>query len=105
MATKGDDRMKCSHCGEEIKDVTVHRFTHDGADTHSSEPILGGEDNTCYYLDIDKQATMFEFEDSYEDFIETISCPKCDKFPFSGSISIYQRAHVVFGISKEKGFE
>ena len=31
MATKGDDRMKCSHCGEEIKDVTVHRFTHDGA--------------------------------------------------------------------------
>lgn len=97
--------MKCNHCGEEITSVNIHRFTHDGGDTYSSEPILGGEDETCFYLDIDKQATMFEFEDSYEDFIDTISCPKCDKFPFSGSISIYQRAHVAFGISTKKGFE
>ena len=100
--------MKCNHCGEEIKEVVIHRFTYDGSDTYSNETILGGkEDNeeTCYYLDIDKQATMFEFEDSYEDFIQHVSCPKCDKYPFKGSVSIYQRAHVVFGISDKEEFE
>ena len=97
--------MKCSKCGKEIDSVRVHRFTYDGADTYTNEKILGGEDDTCYYLDIDKKATMFDFEDCYDDFITTISCPLCDKYPFDGSISIYNRAHVVFGISKEKQFE
>lgn len=97
--------MKCAKCGKEIDKVHVHRFTQDGADTYTGEEILGGEDETCYYLDIDKKATMFEFEDSYDEFITCISCPKCGKYPFEGSVSIYNRAHVVFGISEEKQFE
>ena len=97
--------MKCNKCGQEITNVIVHRFTYNGSDTYSNEPILGGEEETCYFIDIDTQATMFEFEDSYEDFIETISCPICDKYPFQGSITIHKRAHVVFGVSNKEEIE
>ena len=97
--------MKCNKCNEEIEYVKVHRFTYDGADLYTHEPILGGKDNTCNYIDIDTQATMFEFDDDYEEFTNQIYCPKCDKYPFKGSVSIFERAHVVFGISDKEDFD
>lgn len=97
--------MICKSCGQKIGDVIVHRFTWEGGDDESVEKILGGEDGSCYYLDIDMKATMFEFEDCFEEFISNIWCPLCKKYPFGGSVSIYKRAHVVFGVSEKSEFE
>ena len=94
--------MKCKHCNEEIKEVMVHFFTYDGADSYERAEILGGEEESCYYISVSKDATMFEFEDYYSDFMDNISCEKCNQNPFSGkSVTTYNFAHVVFGVSKE----
>lgn len=95
----------CENCKRKIKEVVVHRFNYDGSDGYTKEPILGGQDGSCHYLDIDTKATMFEFSNCREEFIKNISCPLCNKYPFKGSISIYKRAHVVFGIDEEEKIE
>ncbi|MDL2276368.1 hypothetical protein LJC02_01820 [Breznakia sp. OttesenSCG-928-G09] len=100
--------VKCKHCGEEISKVRCHVFNHAGGDDYADIEIQGGkEEGECYYLrGVSKDLTMFEFEDCYDDFISNISCPCCDGYPFEEkSISIYETADVVFGISDERGFE
>lgn len=96
--------MICNKCNKEIQYVRVHRFTYDGHDTWSTHPILGGDEGYCNFIDIDKGATMFEFDDSFEEFTTCIECPKCKQYPFKGSVTIEERAHVIFGISEEDDF-
>lgn len=102
-------KCTCKNCRKRIDYVIVHRFNRDGSDNESRETILGGDivdgSRTAYYLDIDKGASMFEFDNCYEEFTNHIWCPLCGKYPFAGSVSIYERSHVVFGISRKRDFE
>jgi rubredoxin len=98
--------MKCSSCGNEISAVKCHIFDFDGSGSHLLANIMGGEEGGCYFITVPKTATMFEFEDYFEEFKDHISCPVCDKFPFGkGSISIHEHSDVVFGVSDKDDFE
>lgn len=94
--------MKCKKCGNYIRTVNCHCFTREGADTYISIPIMHPR-GSCYYIQAPICCTMFEF-DNYSEFMECITCPKCDQFPFEEgtSINIYEFANVVFGQEIEK---
>ena len=97
--------MKCNKCGKSIKYVNCHYFNYVGTDSYEKIKIQGTKkDGSCYFIkDVEKTLTMFEFENSYEDFKDQISCPECDKFPFEDkSINIVQTATIIFGVSEEK---
>ena len=71
--------MKCSNCGEEITQVLVDTFEHDGTDR---DYLVDLEDigNDCYGITVSQNWTGYGLDE--EDQLETIACPKCHGFPF-----------------------
>ena len=99
--------MKCKSCGKYIKYVNCHHFAYDGSDSfHKAKINKAKEKGTCYSISAPKTCTMFEFEYSYDEFIENIECPECGKFPFKKdcSINTYEFADVVFGQEKDRTY-
>jgi len=98
--------MKCRSCKEKITHVNCHVFNRYGGDDSIKVGIHGGGRWGCYCIAVAKSATMFEFDDSIDEFKDNISCPKCHRFPFgNGSVSIHEYASVIFGISDKNEFE
>ena len=71
--------MKCNNCGAEIDHVLIDEFQYDGTDC-DRRAILENLGDDTYGLSTDHNWTGDEVDD--EDAFDTISCPKCRKFPF-----------------------
>ena len=96
--------MKCNKCGKEIEYALCHYFVpYDGSE-HYAKAYIPDVEEGCFYIEAaSTKFTMFEFIDSYEEFVNYVQCPECKKFPFEdGAIDIHWTATVVFGISKDK---
>ena len=48
-------------------------------------------------MNLDLNSTLLEFTDYYEEFIDCISCPICNEYPFKdGSIAVHKYVDLVF---------
>lgn len=99
--------ISCNKCKQNIDFVNVHYFDFNGSDTHEkADIIISDEPFGCNYIQVGSNATLNDFLDDYDDFIQHIWCPLCDEFPFKEkTISTYQITHVVFESGEERVIE
>ena len=99
--------ITCNKCGKEISQVHVHYFNFNGGDSYEKIDIVMKEnENECNYIQVCENATLNNFLDEYYEFIENISCPYCDKFPFKEiGIQVVEVKHIVFEYSDKKEIE
>ena len=101
--------MKCQNCKAEIDKVVCHHFHYDGSDSSITVEIgnNNASDELCQYITVPMSITAMEHweNDGAEDFVDSIYCPKCNKFPFGTvGIAIHQFADVVFHPSDKNEF-
>lgn len=71
--------MKCEKCKNEIEDIELNRFNHDGSDSYIYVPIAEFENNVTI-IETDNNWTGHDLSKSEQ--LETILCPICGEFPF-----------------------
>ena len=78
--------MKCLNCGEIIEEVLVNTFIYDGSDIEIKTPIehIYDENSKKLIGGVIRTTTNWTgYELTDEERKETISCPKCKKYPFN----------------------
>ena len=101
------ETITCNSCANEISQVHVHYFDFNGGDSYEKIDIVMSEnENECNYIQVCENATLNNFLDDYDDFIEHVSCPFCDEFPFEKiGIQVVEVKHVVFEYSNKREIE
>ncbi len=85
--------MKCEKCAQEISNLLIGVFNHDGSDSFYSHEISEQPENAVC-IDVSPNWTGNEL--SEEEVIETIQCPHCGKFPFkSKEIQTFEYVKIV----------
>ena len=91
--------IKCKCCGAEIKSVMVDLFDHNGNDNDYELPLAECAENAVYF---ETGAMWTGYELSETEQRETITCPKCHKYPFEDEIQIDEIVRVVMFKAGEK---
>lgn len=92
----------CVSCKTKINYVSVHYFGREGNDEYELITLIKEKvEGAALYLTVGQGATLFNFNDFDKDktgidFKNSITCPKCGKYPFATLPEFYFFADLVF---------
>jgi hypothetical protein len=84
--------IKCKCCGAEINSVLVGLFDHNDNDADYELPLFECPENAVYF-ETATNWTGYDLSESEQR--ETITCPKCHKYPFEDEIQVDNIVRVV----------
>lgn len=74
--------MKCENCGATIDHLEVNVFNYDGTDTIQDTTFEECDDHAVV-IEVGTEWTGYELTE--EEALETITCPRCHKWPFKST--------------------